>query len=198
VYTDGVVVVDKHNINSHDGVALNTRKINMAIQPLYLTGKCYWAAVVEPNSTFEPAWQVDLCLDADTKALVEGAGLNVRNKEDERGEFVTLKRKVQGKNGPRTAPTVVDSQNNPWVVEDEEGNSEYKLIGNGSVVTVKALPFEWNYAGKAGTSADLAGVQVVELIAYGDEGFKVVKGGYVNEAASQMADLESDDIPFGN
>ena len=71
------------------------------IQPLYLTGKCYWASVVEPNSTFEPAWQVDLCLDADSKALVEGAGLNVRNKEDERGEFVTLKRKVQGKNGPR-------------------------------------------------------------------------------------------------
>ena len=167
----------------------------MAIQPLYLTGKCYWAAVVEPNSTFEPAWQVDLCLDADTKALVEGAGLNVRNKEDERGEFVTLKRKVQGKNGPRTAPTVVDSQNNPWVVEDEEGNSEYKLIGNGSVVTVKALPFEWNYAGKAGKSADLAAVQVVELVEYAmDKDFDVVEGGYINNAASEM----SDDIPFGN
>ena len=189
MYTDGVVV-DKHNINSHNGVALNTRKINMPpIQPLYLTGKCYWAAVVEPNSTFEPAWQVDLCLDADSKALVEGAGLNVRNKEDERGEFVTLKRKVQGKNGPRQAPTVVDSQNNPW---------DKKLIGNGSVVTVKALPFEWNYAGKAGKSADLAAVQVVELVEYGDKGFDVVEGGYVNDAASQMADLESDDIPFGN
>jgi hypothetical protein len=192
VYTDGVVVVvDKHNINSHNGVALNTRKINMPpIQPLYLTGKCYWASVVEPNITFEPAWQVDLCLDADSKALVEGAGLNVRNKEDERGEFVTLKRKVQGKNGPRQAPTVVDSQNNPW---------DKKLIGNGSVVTVKALPFEWNYAGKAGVSADLAAVQVVEFIEYAmDKDFDVVEGGYVNDASSQMADLESDDIPFGN
>ena len=190
MYTDEVVVVNKH-INSRNGVALNTRKINMPpIQPLYLTGKCYWAAVVEPNSTFEPAWQVDICLDADSKALVEGAGLNVRNKEDERGEFVTLKRKVQGKNGPRSAPTVVDSQNNSW---------DKKLIGNGSVVTVKALPFEWNYAGKAGKSADLAAVQVVELIEYGDDkDFEVVEGGYVNDAASQMADLESDDIPFGN
>ena len=93
---------------------------------------------------------------------------------------------MQGKNGPRQAPTVVDSQNNPW---------DKKLIGNGSVVTVKALPFEWNYAGKSGKSADLAAVQVVELVEYGDKGFDVVEGGYVNEAAEQFA---SDDIPFGN
>mgnify|MGYP006404783189 FL=1 len=185
MYTDGVKVVDKY-INSHDGVALNTKDtFNMPIQPLYLTGKCYWASVIEPNSTFEPAWQVDLCLDEDTKALVQEAGLTVRNKDDDRGEFVTLKRKVQGKNGPRQAPTVVDSQNNAW---------DKKLIGNGSVITVKALPFEWNYAGKAGKSADLAAVQVVELVEYGDKGFDVVEGGYVNQAAAEM----SDDIPFGN
>ena len=79
----------------------------------------------------------------------------------------------------------MDSQNNPW---------DNKLIGNGSVVTVKALPFEWNYAGKSGKSADLAGVQVVELVEYGDKDFDVVEGGYVNKAATEM----SDDIPFGN
>tara|TARA_R110002020_G_scaffold82192_6_gene203549 strand:- start:1004 stop:1507 length:504 start_codon:yes stop_codon:yes gene_type:complete len=163
-----------------------------AIQPLYLTGKCYWASVVEPNSTFEPAWQLDLCLNEKTKVLVDEAGLNIRNKSDDRGEFITLKRKVQGKNGPRLAPKVVDSQNNPWVVEDEDGKSDYKLIGNGSVVTVKALPYEWNYAGKSGKSADLAAVQVIELIEYGNEGFDIVDGGYVNEATSEI----SDDIPF--
>ena len=37
-------------------------------------------------------------------------------------------------------------------------------------------------------------VQVVELVEYGDKGFDVVEGGYVNEAAAEM----SDDIPFGN
>ena len=157
----------------------------MAITPLYLTGKCYWASVVEPNSTFEPTWQLDLCLDSDTKTLVEEAGLNVRNKDDERGEFVTLKRKVQGKNGPRKAPVVVDSRNNSW---------DDKLIGNGSVVTVKALPYECSYAGKSGKSADLAAVQVVELIEYGDKDFDVVEGGYVNNSSTEM----SDDIPFGN
>ena len=194
MYTDGVKVVDKY-INSHDGVALNTKDtFNMPIQPLYLTGKCYWASVVEPNTRYEPTWQVDLCLDEDTKALVQEAGLTVRNKDDDRGEFVTLKRKVQGKKGARQAPKVVDSQNNPWVVEDEDGKSEYKLIGNGSVVTVKALPFEWNYAGKSGKSADLDAVQVVELVEYGDKGFDVVEGGYVNQATAEM----SDDIPFGN
>ena len=186
MYTDGVKVVDKHNINSHISVALTTKDtFNMPIQPLYLTGKCYWASVIEPNSTFEPAWQVDLCLDEDTKALVQEAGLNVRNKNDDRGEFVTLKRKVQGKNGPRSAPSVVDSQNNPW---------DKKLIGNGSVVTVKALPFEWNYAGKSGVSADLAAVQVVDFIEYtsgADNDFDVVEGGYVTPTIEE-------EIPFAS
>ena len=113
--------------------------------------------------------------------MVEKAGLNIRDKSDDRGEFITLKRKVQGKNGDRPAPKVVDSQNNLW---------DKKLIGNGSVITVKALPYEWHYAGKSGISADLAAVQVVELVEYGDEDFDVVDGGYVNEATV------SDDIPF--
>ena len=78
--------------------------------PLILTGKCYWASVVEPRAMFEPAWQVDLCLDEDTKPLVQEAGLKIRNKGDERGEFITLKRKVYGRNGLRKPVIVVDNK----------------------------------------------------------------------------------------
>jgi len=57
-------------------------------------------------------------------------------------------------------------------------------------VNVKAVPFEWDYAGKTGVSADLAAVQVVDLIEYAGSGvgdFDVVKGGYVSD----------EEIPFG-
>ena len=187
MYTDGVVVVDKHNINSHDGVALNTRKINMAMAPIYLTGICDYASITKPNTRFEHVWEIDIRLDDDTKALVEGVGAKVLYKED-RGEYVKCKRKTENKNGPTKAPTVVDSQNNPW---------DDKLIGNGSLVKVKALPFNWNFAGKTGISLDLDKVQVIELVPYGDqsEDFDIVEGGYVNEAAASEM---SDDIPFGN
>ena len=105
--------------------------------------------------------------------------LSCNNKGDDRGEYVTLKRKVLRKDGSRRqAPSVKDSQNNPW---------DNKLIGNGSTVNVKALPFDWNYAGKTGRSADLTAVQVVDLIEYGND-FDVVDGGYINtEAANDLA-----------
>ena len=158
------------------------------LEPIYLSGKCHYASVVEPNTTFEPTWQIDIALDEESKKIVEEAGLNIKNKEDDRGEYVTLKRKVLRKDGSRRqAPSVKDSQNNPWAVEDEDGKLNYKLIGNGSTVNVKALPFDWNYAGKTGRSADLTAVQVVALIEYGND-FDVVDGGYINtEAANDLA-----------
>ena len=68
------------------------------------------------------------------------------------------------------------------------------MIANGSVVNVKAVPFEWTYAGKSGISADLAAVQVIDFIEYtGGDGsdFEVVPGGYVTETVEE-------DIPFAS
>ena len=150
------------------------------LEPIYLSGKCHYASVVEPNTTFEPTWQIDIALDKESKKIVEEAGLNIKNKGDDRGQYVTLKRKVLRKDGSRRqAPSVKDSQNNPW---------DSKLIGNGSTVNVKALPFDWNYAGKTGRSADLTAVQVVDLIEYSADDFDIVEDGYINtEAANDLA-----------
>jgi len=109
----------------------------------------------------------------------------VANKGDDRGDFVTIKRKVLKKDGTqRQAPIVKDSQNNNW---------DGKLIANGSTVNVKALPFDWSYAGKSGVSADLAAVQVVDFIEYSTDGvdFDVVEGGYVTP-------IVEEDIPFAS
>ena len=125
-------------------------------------------------------------MNDDNRSIIEEAELSIANKGDDRGDFVTIKRKVERKDGTqRQGPIVKDSQNNNW---------DGKLIANGSVVNVKAVPFEWTYAGKSGISADLAAVQVVDFIEYtsgADNDFDVVEGGYVTETSEE-------DIPFAS
>ena len=145
--------------------------------PVYITGKCHYASITEPNTKFDPVWSIQVEVTDDNREVVEKSGLKVANKGDERGDFVTIKRKVHRKDGTqRNAPLVMDSQNNRW-------NNE-KKIANGSTVNVKAIPYEWDYAGKSGISADLAAVQIVDFIEYSgnQQDFAPVDGGYVQEA----------------
>ena len=145
--------------------------------PVYITGKCHYASITEPNTKFDPVWSIQVEVNDDNREVVEKSGLNIANKGDERGDFVTIKRKVHRKDGTqRNAPLVMDSQNNRW-------NNE-KKIANGSTVNVKAIPYEWDYAGKSGISADLAAVQIVDFIEYSgnQQDFAPVDGGYVQEA----------------
>ena len=145
--------------------------------PIYITGKCHYASITEPNTKFDPVWSIQVEVNDDNREVVEKSGLKVANKGDERGDFVTIKRKVHRKDGTeRNAPLVMDSQNNRW-------NND-KKIANGSTVNVKAIPYEWDYAGKSGVSADLAAVQIVDFIEYtgNQQDFAPVDGGYVQEA----------------
>jgi len=145
--------------------------------PIYITGKCHYASITEPNTKFDPVWSIQVEINDDNREVVEKSGLKVANKGDERGDFVTIKRKVHRKDGTeRNAPLVMDSQNNRW-------NND-KKIANGSTVNVKAIPYEWDYAGKSGISADLAAVQIVDFIEYSgnQQDFAPVDGGYVQEA----------------
>ena len=145
--------------------------------PVYITGKCHYASITEPNTKFDPVWSIQVEVNDDNREVVEKSGLKVANKGDERGDFVTIKRKVHRKDGTeRNAPLVMDSQNNRW-------NNDTK-IANGSTVNVKAIPYEWDYAGKSGVSADLAAVQIVDFIEYSgnQQDFAPVDGGYVQEA----------------
>jgi hypothetical protein len=134
---------------------------NKKYDPIMLTGKVYWASVVEPNTTYEPAWQVDMCIeDADTKAKLESIGLPIKNKGDDRGDFFSAKRKVKKKDGSdRDAPRVIDAKRNPW---------DNRLIGNGTIAKIKVQPYDWDYAGKSGVSSDFMGMQVIDLVTYGD------------------------------
>ena len=152
-----------------------------------ISGKSHWASVLSPNTTYEPTYCIDVELDKDTKKQVGNLGLIVKNKGDDRNDFVTIKRKAIKKDGdPRPAPLVKDSSNNPW---------DNQLIGNGSDVNVKFSTYDWTYAGKAGVGADLMAVQVVNLVSYGnDKDFDTVDDGYVVSGSSSGSQEES--VPF--
>jgi len=133
---------------------------NNKYDQILLSGKAYWASVVEPNTTYEPVWQVDVTVDEETKQKLESIGLSVKNKGDDRGDFFSCRRKVVKRDGSkRDAPRVIDAKKMPW---------DNRLIGNGSAVKVKIQPYEYAYAGKAGVSADFMAMQVIDLVPYGD------------------------------
>jgi hypothetical protein len=139
-----------------------------------------------PTQLTNHAWQVDVCLDEDGKNLVESLGLDVKNKGDEKGDFIKVKRKVDKRDGTKqTAPIVKDSNNNDW---------DDRLIGNGSLVNVKFSTFDYNYNNKKGVAAFLLAVQVVDLVPYvgGGSEFEPVKDGFVVGGGSEAAQ----DVPF--
>jgi hypothetical protein len=76
------------------------------------SGKAYWASVTKPNTTFEPVYTVDLVISDSDAQNLQAKGIKVKDfsLKDEDGEpqyigkAITIKRKVNGKNGPREAP----------------------------------------------------------------------------------------------
>lgn len=151
-----------------------------------IAGTAYWASVITPNTKFDSdgVWTIDVGnLDDLNKKKAQKDGLTVKNKGDEKEDFVTIKRKVRNNKGNlNRQPNVVDA--NKRLVTDT-------MIGNGSKVNVLYEPFEWNFGGKTGVSADLRAVQVTELVPYTteeDDAFDVVPDGFTSD--------EAEDIPF--
>jgi len=150
-----------------------------------LKGNAYWASITSPNTTFDSdgVWTIDVGnLDAKNKKIASNDGLIIKNKGDDRGDFVTIKRKVRRKDGNmNTAPDVVDAQKRKIIGT---------LVGNGSGVNVLYSTYEWEFGGKTGTSADLRAVQVTNMIPYNadadaDEAFDVVPDGFVSKEADE-------------
>jgi len=151
-----------------------------------ISGTAYWASVITPNTKFDAdgVWTIDVGnLDDLNKKKAQKDGITVKNKGDEKDDFVTIKRKVRNAKGNlNRQPNVVDA-NKTLITET--------MIGNGSKVNVLYEPFEWNFGGKTGVSADLRAVQVTELVPYTteeDDAFDVIPDGFTSD--------EAEDIPF--
>ena len=165
----------------------NERKIHMSV----LKGNAYWASIVSPNTTFDSdgVWSIDVGnLDKKNTDKAKADGLSVKNKGDDRGDFVTVKRKVRRKDGNMNkAPEVVDAGKRAM---------SGTLIGNGSEVNVLYSTYDWEFKGRSGTSADLRAVQVTNLVPYNvdadaDEAFEVVPDGFVTEDSDEELSFAS-------
>jgi hypothetical protein len=148
-----------------------------------ITGKVYWASVQQPNTTFEPEWGLDLLVDDNNRSQVMADKLTIKNKGDERGDFVHIRQRVARRDGTRNdAPVVLDGQKNP----------SDSLIGNGSTCNVMYTPFAWDMNGKSGVTPILKKVQIVDLVSYGED-FDVIGGATTPSASSTQM---NDEVPF--
>lgn len=112
----------------------------------------YWAFLDEKNDLSDK-YQVDLCNlnDAQVEKL-EDLGLVVRNKGDDRGNFLTAK-----------------SSKYPITPYTTSGDEIHEKVANGSKASVLFDTYEWNFKNKTGVSMGIKKLIVTDLIPYEQE-----------------------------
>lgn len=116
----------------------------------------YWANLRQRNE-MSGKYQVDLCnLNEKQKEALEDAGISVRNKGDDRGDFVTAK-----------------SSNFEIVPVDSEGLevSANVLVGNGTKASVITETYEWKHAPTKRSGVSL-GIKIGGLMITGMNEYK--------------------------
>jgi hypothetical protein len=132
---------------------------------MMIQGKGYWARITgNPHNGYKSEapqdrlWSFDLSIADDVVQKFKAAGIadKIKNKNDERGNFVTWKRKAIKKDGMPAKPIrVVDRAGQPW--------DPAKKIGNGSTLNVQ---FIINDEGSPNPRPSVLAVQVWELVEY--------------------------------
>ena len=163
-----------------------------------ISGTAYWAKVHQPHFdqyNEQGIFSIDVTVDAKTKKQLQDLGLGprIKNKGDERNDFVTIKRKYTRKDGTKnSAPRVVDSKRTPV--------SPDILIGNGSLVNVAFDTYDYDIKGNKGVGSSLKAVQVTKLVEYSpsenlDE-FSEESGYQAPTNGASKNELEDDKLPF--
>lgn len=131
---------------------------------MIIQGLAYYAKIVgDPHPAFdknEREWSIDVTVDADTRVKLEAEGLGpkIRNKGDERGDFISFKRKAVKIDGTPAKPLEIKDHNKKlW---------DDRKIGNGSTVNVMFLINDTEYNKKKFRKPGILGVQVVSLVPY--------------------------------
>ena len=121
-----------------------------------ISGKAFWTKLNRKDE-YSDKYQLDVGdLSEKSKEVLTSHGVKLKNKNDDRGEFITA----------RTQYLV------PVIDSDKKVIDRDTLIGNGSSVRVKV---DFNkthpFVEKYGTSMYLKKVQVTELVEYGRDDF---------------------------
>ena len=102
---------------------------------VYLRGQLHWfKALGDPVPNYNKdgyEWVFDLALDSDgLKQVKSMKALTVKDKDDDRGKFLTFKQKAERADGTPNQPIrVMDAAGNEWPSTEK--------IGNGTVADVK-------------------------------------------------------------
>ncbi len=130
-----------------------------------IRGKAYWAKILgDAVPGYDPAkteWSIDVSLDDKAMELIEQLDLThkVRNRDDDRGNFITFKRPGVKQDGEPSKPiTVVDKYKRAWDPD--------VMIGNGSDVFVQFNVNEGEYRGKPWKKPGILKLMVVDLVEY--------------------------------
>lgn len=137
-----------------------------------LTGKAYWFQVLgKPVANYNKdgfEWTFDVSLDEATKKELIGYGLTskIKNKGDDRGDFITFKRASVKRSGDRAG-----EENEPLRVVGPDGKTPWDKalkVGNGSTIRVKYSinPTVNKRTKEKGMRADPLSIQVWEHVAY--------------------------------
>ena len=121
-----------------------------------ISGKAFWTKLNRKDE-YSDKYQLDVGdLSEKSKEVLTSHGVKLKNKNDDRGEFITARTQY--------LVSVIDS--------DKQVIDSDTLIGNGSSVRVKV---DFNkthpFVEKYGTSMYLKKVQVTELVEYGGNDF---------------------------
>lgn len=111
----------------------------------------FWASLRQPNP-MSGKYQTDLCqLSEKTVEKLTEMGVDVSNKGDDRGFFVTCKSQYP-----------IDAYN-------ADGSPVTVNVANGSVGDVVVTPYSWSFRNKKGVSLGISKIIVTDLIEYASE-----------------------------
>jgi len=146
-----------------------------------LRGTIYWADIRKPNKKTKKL-QYDLGnLDKDTVKVLKEAGVRIKDKGDDKGQFITVQGSV------KYPPRVYDSQNNLL--------PEPVRIGNGSTVKTNMRTYETEYEGEKFHKVSMSELMVIDMVSFG--GLEAEEGGYVADTNTSPFEAE-DATPIGD
>lgn len=143
---------------------------------MMIQGRAFYARItgLPHKNKFNPdvdQWSFELSVDEDVQKKLLAAGMKptyLRNKNDERGTFISFSRDATKKDGTEGKPyTVVDSKKEPW-------NPDTK-IGNGSVLNCIVQLNERTFRGEKFLKPGAIQIQVWEHSPYEGKSDFVVK-----------------------
>ena len=124
----------------------------METKPVVVSCELHWPFLNKPNE-MSGKYQVDIGkLSSKAVDALSNMGIAVRNKGDDRGNFLTAK-----------------SSKYPITPYTTSGDEIHEKVANGSKASVLFDTYEWNFKNKTGVSMGIKKLIVTDLIPYEQE-----------------------------